>query len=286
MKRFLIRFCIEPRPAAKFLWMDLSLPSTRHMESLHVVQAQHLIDLLHFLQQCFYWCYCFNDLCFTFTRFCSSLGISFEIPSEIWIIHALLHLFLCLSVALLEITIPVGCVIEGLEAGVNSFQLHLWKKSKKNSPFKCLCILKPAVLWIFYQIVQFFDSQLSKQFQITAIVSFFSLRLWNKEPKKKTKTNLIFLKPCFCIHIWLANTFQKGSQKLCLLCDPLPVLKKYKMWVCGHRVGWQENDQSSHKHPAGLIFQQKTLWRTVKLDVHVSLQQTRCAKGITATCRE
>lgn len=149
MKRFLIRFCIEPRPAAKFLWMDLSLPSTRHMESLHVVQAQHLIDLLHFLQQCFYWCYCFNDLCFTFTRFCSSLGISFEIPSEIWIIHALLHLFLCLSVALLEITISVGCVIEGLEAGVNSFQLHLWKKSKKNSPFKCLCILKPAVLWIF-----------------------------------------------------------------------------------------------------------------------------------------
>lgn len=130
--------------------MHLSLPSMRHMESLHVVQAQHLIDLLHFLQQCFYWCYCFNDLCFTFTRFCSSLGISFEIPSEIWIIHALLHLFLCLSVALLEITITVGCVIEGLEAGVNSFQLHLWKKSKKNSPFKCLCVLKPDVLWIFF----------------------------------------------------------------------------------------------------------------------------------------
>lgn len=113
MKRFLIRFCIEPRPAAKFLWMDSSLPSTRHMESLHVVQTQHLIDLLHFLQQCFYWCYCFNDSCFTFTRFCSSLCISFEIPSEIWIIHALLHLFLCLWVALLEITITVGCVIEG-----------------------------------------------------------------------------------------------------------------------------------------------------------------------------
>lgn len=122
MKMLLTRFCIEPWPAAKFLWMDLSLPSPSYMESLHVVQAQHLIDLLHFLRRCFCWFHSFNDLFFTFTRFWSSLGISSEIPSDIRIIHALLHLFFYLSVALSEITITGSCVLEGLEAGVNSFQ--------------------------------------------------------------------------------------------------------------------------------------------------------------------
>lgn len=45
------------------------------------------VDVLAWVSTTVFLLFCFNDCCLTFTRFTSLLGISFQIPSEIWIIH-------------------------------------------------------------------------------------------------------------------------------------------------------------------------------------------------------
>lgn len=112
------------------------------------------VDVLAWDSTTVFLLFCFNDCCLTFTRFTSLLGISFQIPSEIWIIHKSWSTFpwsfthFCLKLP------SQLAVLEGSWKLESNPSTNLSKRiEEKNSPFKSLSLLK-HVYWIFYEVVE------------------------------------------------------------------------------------------------------------------------------------